>query len=120
MLTEYEAQKMRREMARELAGSPTIVVACGAGLLIVAVLFLLVGRLALQQEAEHGARAGTAPAAIQRYERASITETRRLMEERRKRFEARPAVRSMPSAEAAALEGIPEVDAFTLSTRASD
>lgn len=41
MLTEYEAQKLQRDMRHDLDAAPGVVLKCAAGLLLVVVLSLI-------------------------------------------------------------------------------
>ena len=120
MLTEYEAQKLIHDMRDELDVTPGVAFRYMAALLIFLGLAVAVVLTDLQLDAAGDAAAAAQRAAKPHHDRASTAETRKVLEERRKRFESRPPVQAVRSSEAAEIEGAPEVDKFTLMTRASD
>jgi len=77
MLTEYEAQKLRVEMAGKLESGLPAVAACAVGLLIIVGVALF---------GSFDPIGTTDKVALRGHERPSIVEARRLWEERRARF----------------------------------
>lgn len=118
MLTEYEVQKLQRDMKQELDATSGVVLRCAAGLLVVVALSLIGFGIDLQRDAAPAANR----AAMRPHDRASIAETRKVLEERRKRFESRPPLPAVRDSVAAEIDRAqaPEIGELTLITRSSD
>ncbi len=114
MVTEYEVQKLIHDMRDELHVTPGVALRYIPGALLF-FGFALAGLLTDQRP-----DAARDAANVPHYERASIAETRRVLEERRKRFESREPVQGVRSATAADMEPALGVDEFTWMTRSSD
>lgn len=120
MVTEYEARKLIHEMRDELHVTPNVALRYIPGALLF-FGFALAGLLTDQQpDAARDAAAAGVSAAVLHHGPASIAETRRVLEERRKRFEARAPAQAVQRANAAEINGAIEVDAFAFKARASD
>lgn len=110
MLTEYEAEKLKLDMRRELDAGAGIVVACCAGLLVVAGLALF-GTVESQGNNGTGGHA-TAAVRFERHEHSSIAESRRLLEERRRAYRAilpSPVAHTAEESRAPRLEALDDV-----------
>ncbi len=122
MLSEYEAQKLKYDMKQELDATSSAVYKCAAWLLVVVALALIGSAIDLQRDVAGNTAPAAKRAAVQHHDRVSIAETRKVLEERRKRFESHPPVQAVRSSEAAEIDRAqgPEIDELTLITRSSD
>lgn len=120
MLTEYEARKLQEDMKRELNSAPGVVAKCAAGLLIIVALALFGSRGGVQRDFAGDTAAAVQDPPSQHSEAAPIAESGKVMEERRKGFQSQPPAQAMHEATLMQQPKTPDVDEFTLATRAAD
>jgi hypothetical protein len=120
MSSDYEIQKLKREMEINLSATFTTVLVSATGLLIVAVLVTL--GFALQHDADGSNPAAAEYAGLQHQERALFAVNPKLTEERRKRMETLSPEHALRGSETASIQQqkLLDFDDFEWAVRASD